>query len=32
VQEVIRVRTGERGREALTYPDDIDVRRGRGKE
>jgi nitrogen regulatory protein P-II 1 len=32
VQEVIRVRTGERGREALTYPDDIDVRRGRGEE
>ena len=29
VEDVIRVRTGERGREALTYPDDIDARRGR---
>ena len=28
VDDVIRVRTGERGREALMYPDDIDVRRG----
>jgi nitrogen regulatory protein P-II 1 len=28
VEEVIRIRTGERGREALMYPDDIDVRRG----
>jgi nitrogen regulatory protein P-II 1 len=27
VEEVIRIRTGERGREALMYPDDIDVRR-----
>jgi nitrogen regulatory protein P-II 1 len=26
VEEVIRIRTGERGREALMYPDDIDVR------
>jgi nitrogen regulatory protein P-II 1 len=26
VEEVIRIRTGERGREALTYPDDIDAR------
>ena len=32
VEEVIRVRTGERGREALTYPDDIDARRSRGEE
>jgi nitrogen regulatory protein P-II 1 len=32
VEEVIRVRTGERGREALTYPDDIDARRSRGDE
>jgi len=32
VEDVIRVRTGERGREALTYPDDIDARRGRGEE
>ena len=28
VDEIIRIRTGERGREALMYPDDIDVRRG----
>jgi nitrogen regulatory protein P-II 1 len=28
VEDVIRIRTGERGREALMYPDDIDVRRG----
>jgi nitrogen regulatory protein P-II 1 len=27
VDDVIRIRTGERGREALMYPDDIDVRR-----
>jgi nitrogen regulatory protein P-II 1 len=27
VEDVIRIRTGERGREALTYPDDIDARR-----
>ena len=27
VEDVIRVRTGERGREALTYPDDIDARK-----
>ena len=26
VEDVIRVRTGERGREALMYPDDIDMR------
>ncbi len=26
VDDVVRVRTGERGREALMYPDDIDVR------
>jgi nitrogen regulatory protein P-II 1 len=26
VEEVVRIRTGERGQEALTYPDDIDVR------
>ena len=26
VDDVIRVRTGERGREALMYPDDIDAR------
>jgi nitrogen regulatory protein P-II 1 len=28
VENVVRIRTGERGREALMYPDDIDVRRG----
>jgi len=28
VEDVVRIRTGERGREALMYPDDIDVRRG----
>jgi nitrogen regulatory protein P-II 1 len=27
VEEVIRIRTGERGREALMYRDDIDARR-----
>lgn len=27
VEDVIRIRTGERGREALAYPDDIDARR-----
>jgi nitrogen regulatory protein P-II 1 len=27
VEDVIRIRTGVRGRDALTYPDDIDVRR-----
>jgi len=28
VEDIIRIRTGERGREALMYKDDIDVRRG----
>jgi nitrogen regulatory protein P-II 1 len=28
VEDIIRIRTGERGREALMYPDDIDARRG----
>jgi nitrogen regulatory protein P-II 1 len=28
VEFVIRIRTGERGKEALMYPNDIDVRRG----
>ncbi len=28
VDDVVRIRTGERGREALMYPDDIDARRG----
>ena len=27
VEDVVRVRTGERGGEALSYPDDIDARR-----
>jgi nitrogen regulatory protein P-II 1 len=27
VEDVVRVRTGERGSDALSYPDDIDVRR-----
>jgi nitrogen regulatory protein P-II 1 len=27
VEDVIRIRTGERGREALMYPDDIDARK-----
>jgi nitrogen regulatory protein P-II 1 len=27
VDDVVRIRTGERGREALSYPDDIDERR-----
>jgi hypothetical protein len=28
VEDVIRIRTGERGHNALMYADDIDVRRG----
>jgi nitrogen regulatory protein P-II 1 len=32
VEDVIRIRTGERGREALAYPDDIDARRVRQGE
>jgi nitrogen regulatory protein P-II 1 len=28
VEDIIRIRTGERGHDALMYPDDIDVRRG----
>ncbi len=31
VEEVVRIRTGERGREALTYEDDIDARRATKK-
>ena len=27
VDDIIRIRTGERGREALMYPDDIDARK-----
>ena len=26
VEDIVRIRTGERGREALMYPDDIDAR------
>ena len=29
VEDVIRIRTGERGHDALMYPDDIDARRAR---
>lgn len=31
VEEVIRIRTRERSQEAMTYPGDIDERKGRGK-
>lgn len=31
VDEVVRIRTGERGRDALSYPDDIDARTGKNK-
>ena len=31
VEDVIRVRTGERGGQALSYPDDIDARRAAAK-
>jgi nitrogen regulatory protein P-II 1 len=27
VEDVVRIRTGERGHEAIMYPDDIDVRK-----
>ena len=27
VEDVIRIRTGERGKEALSYPGDIDTKR-----
>lgn len=30
VEDVIRIRTGERGRSALMYPDDIDAKRAQG--
>jgi nitrogen regulatory protein P-II 1 len=32
VEEVVRIRTGERGREALSYPHDIDEQRGQREE
>jgi nitrogen regulatory protein P-II 1 len=31
VEDVIRIRTGEHGKEALSYPDDIDQRQAVGK-
>lgn len=31
VEDVIRIRTGERGRQALMYPNDIDERRAKGQ-
>ncbi|MBI5522739.1 MAG: P-II family nitrogen regulator [Desulfarculus sp.] len=31
VEEVVRIRTGERGHDAVMYPGDIDERSGRGK-
>lgn len=31
VEDVIRIRTGERGSDALTYEGDIDTRRGSGQ-
>jgi nitrogen regulatory protein P-II 1 len=31
VEEVVRIRTRERGQDAVMYPDDIDDRRGRKK-
>ena len=29
VEEVVRIRTGERGHDAVVYPDDIDARKGK---
>jgi nitrogen regulatory protein P-II 1 len=31
VEDVVRIRTGERGHQALMYPDDIDMRQDAGK-
>jgi len=31
VEDIVRVRTGERGSNALSYPDDIDARRAAGR-
>lgn len=31
VEEVVRIRTRERGQDAVMYPGDIDEKRGRGK-
>jgi nitrogen regulatory protein P-II 1 len=30
VEDVVRIRTGEHGHEAIMYPDDIDTRSGKG--
>lgn len=30
VEEVVRIRTGERGHDAVMYPDDIDTRKSKG--
>jgi nitrogen regulatory protein P-II 1 len=32
VRDVLRIRTGERGHDALSYPGDIDERRSHGEE
>jgi nitrogen regulatory protein P-II 1 len=32
MEEVVRIRTGERGHDAVMYPGDIDERKGRGQE
>jgi nitrogen regulatory protein P-II 1 len=32
VDEVVRIRTGERGHDAVMYPGDIDERKGKGKK
>ncbi len=29
VEDIVRIRTGERGRDALMYPDDIDARKSK---
>jgi nitrogen regulatory protein P-II 1 len=31
MEEVVRIRTGERGHDAVMYPGDIDERKGRGQ-
>jgi nitrogen regulatory protein P-II 1 len=31
VEDVVRIRTGERGHDALMYPDDIDARKKKGQ-
>ncbi len=32
VEEVVRIRTGERGHEAVMYPGDIDEKKGKARE